>query len=373
MRVVVIVDSLKIGGAQKLVATMVSCAPKEQLELTIVSLAKLESTALFDQIRTEGVRIFSFPANSLVDPIRFHRLIVFLRNEKFDLIHTHLTYANIIGCLSGHYTNIPVVVTIHSTSRDNRRLLAFLIAQLEVLAFRYFARRIIAVGYTVAEAYKNRLGGRVVDVIPNGIPISKPLPDEIKMKLRQEFSKDISRPVIITVGRFVKVKGYDDLIEAFSLLKDRNPRPVLVMIGSGRLLNRIKKKISDLNLDESVNCLGERNDVSQLLACGDIYVNSSHREGLPLTILEAMMAGLPIVATAVGDSPRVVVEEIGLIVPPHEPDRLAQSIGHLLDAPAKIRTMGKAARSLAVQEYSVGVWMGKLSSLYRDALVQANG
>ena len=69
----------------------------------------------------------------------------------------------------------------------------------------------------------------------------------------------------------------------------------------------------------------------------------------------------------------MVVEEIGLIVPPHEPNRLAQAIEHLLDAPAKIRLMGKAARSLAIKEYSIDVWMGKLSSLYREVLVPANG
>ena len=148
---------------------------------------------------------------------------------------------------------------------------------------------------------------------------------------------------------------------------------MLVIIGSGRLLNQIKKKISEMKLSESVNCLGERSDVSQLLAVGDIYVNSSHREGLPLTVLEAMMAGLPIVATAVGDIPRVVIKEAGLIVPPHEPNLLAQAIDHLLDAPARIRTMGKAARSIAIKEYSIDVWVKRLSSLYREVLVPTNG
>ena len=373
MRIVIIIDSLKVGGAQKLVATLVSYAPKEQLELTVVSLAKEESSAILDQIQTCGVPVFSFPANSLVDPLRFRQLVVFLRKERFDLIHTHLAYANIIGCLAGYYAKIPVVSTIHSTNWDSRRALAFLTAQLELLAFRHYAQRIVAVGYTVAEAYKNHLGGRVVDVIPNGIPISEPVPDEIRMKLRQEISNDSSRPVIITVGRLVKVKGFEDLIEGFSLLEKRSPRPMLVIIGSGRLFNQIKKKVSDMKLTESVNCLGERSDVSHLLAAGDIYVNSSYREGLPLTILEAMMAGLPIVATAVGDIPRIVVDEIGLVVPPYEPSCLAQAIEKLLDAPANIRKMGMAARSIAIRDYSIDVWMQRLLSLYREVLEPGNG
>jgi glycosyltransferase involved in cell wall biosynthesis len=374
IRIVIIIDSLKVGGAQKLVATLVSSAPKEQLELTIVNLAEKNSSVILEQIRTAGVQVHSFPSSSLVDPIRLKQLVDFLRTEKFDLIHTHLTYANILGCLAGYYVDIPVVTTIHSTNKENRRPLDFLITQLEVMAFRQFARRIMAVGYTVADAYKNRLGDRIVDVIPNGIPISELLPDGIKMKLRQEILKDISRPVIITVGRFVQVKGFEDLIDAFSLLQKRIPRPMLIMIGSGRMLNQIKKKISDLNLVDSVNCLGERSDVSHILSIGDIYVNASHREGLPLTILEAMMSGLPIVATAVGDIPRVVKdEETGLIVPPHEPKRLALAMDQLLDAPAKIRTMGMAARLTAIREYSIDVWMKRLSALYREALEPTNG
>lgn len=374
MRIVIIIDSLKVGGAQKLVATLVSSAPREQLELTVVSLTEENSSTILEQIRTAGVHVYSFPSGSLMDPNRLKRLVDFLRMEKFDLIHTHLTYANILGCLAGSYVDTPVVTTIHSTNRDNRRPLDFLIAQLEVLTVRQFARRIMAVGYTVADAYRNRLGGRIVDVIPNGIPISEQLSDEIKMKLRQEISKDVSRPMLITVGRFVQVKGFEDLIDAFSLLQKRNPKPMLIMIGSGRMLNQIKKKISDMNLVDSVNCLGERSDISHLLSIGDIYVNSSHREGLPLTILEAMMSGLPIVATAVGDVPRVVInEETGLIVPPHEPKRLALAMDQLLDAPAKIRTMGMAARLIAIREYSIDVWMERLSSLYKEVLEPANG
>ena len=82
MRIVIIIDSLKVGGAQKLVATLVSYAPKEQLELTVVSLAKEESSAILDQIQICGVPVFSFPAGSLVDPLRFRRLCSFFAQRK---------------------------------------------------------------------------------------------------------------------------------------------------------------------------------------------------------------------------------------------------------------------------------------------------
>jgi glycosyltransferase involved in cell wall biosynthesis len=158
------------------------------------------------------------------------------------------------------------------------------------------------------------------------------------------------------------------MIDAFARVHRQDPRAFLVIAGAGNLFEKIKNKISELYLESAVNCLGARSDVAELLAASDIYASSSHWEGLPVAVLEAMMAGLPIVSTSVGDIPRVVTSDTGILVPPHEPVCLAEALSELVRAPEKAHAMGTAARRRAMQEYSLDTWIKRLTSLYEETL-----
>jgi glycosyltransferase involved in cell wall biosynthesis len=367
MRVAMIIDSLRIGGAQKLVTRFVAAVPRQEVESTVISLQGDPVDSNRDFIHSVGARVQFFPSRSLLDVGRLMRLIRFLRVEKFDLIHTHLSYANILGCLAGYFAGIPVIATLHSTSHDPRQKRR-LVTQLEDRILRSFARRIIAVGYTVADIYRPRLGSRAIDIVPNGVPAPVDLSPDARGHLRREIAGDERRVIIISVGRFVLAKGYEDMIDAFAIVHRQDPRAFLAIAGVGNLFEKIISKISELQLEGAVNCLGARADVPQLLAASDIYASSSHWEGLPVAVLEAMMAGLPIVATAVGDIPKVVTQEAGMIVPPHEPACLAEALSELVRAPEKAHEMGSAARMRAMREYSLDTWIKRLTSLYEETL-----
>lgn len=367
MRVALIIDSLRIGGAQKLVTGFVSAVSRQAVEPTVISLQGDPVDSNLDVIRSAGVDVEFFAARSLLDAGRLIRLIRFLRAEKFDLIHAHLSYANILGCLAGYFAGIPVITTLHSTSHDPKQKRR-LITRLEDVILRTIARRIIAVGHNVAAIYQPRLGSRTIDIIPNGVPPAIELSPSARRELRREIAGDETCVVIISVGRIVLAKGYEDLIEAFAIVHRQDPRTILVIAGTGSLFEKIKSKISEMHLEGAVNCLGARSDIPQLLAASDIYASSSHWEGLPVAVLEAMMAGLPIVATSVGEIPRVVTPQTGLLVPPHKPACLAEALRELVSAPDKTRAMGAAARTRAMQEYSLDTWIKKLTSLYEETL-----
>jgi glycosyltransferase involved in cell wall biosynthesis len=185
---------------------------------------------------------------------------------------------------------------------------------------------------------------------------------------RREIIRDPDSRVIISVGRFVQAKAYDDMIEAFMHVQRKHPEAVLVMAGSGILFSKIQRKVKELQLIDSVYLLGDRDDIPQLLSASDVFASSSNREGLPIAVLEAMMAGLPVVGTNVGDMERIVTKEIGRIVPPHHPELLAEALDVLLDAPDKMLVMGKMAHLQAIQEYSVEKWMARHVSLYEEIL-----
>lgn len=372
IRAAIIIDTLRVGGAQKLVCDFALAAAAHGIEPTIICLRDDKDPIITNPMQAAGVRIAGFPSHSLLNMRRLLQLVRFLRSEKFDVIQAHLTYANILGCLAGYFAGIPVVTTLHNTDFDVRQKPGPIV-RLEEIILRFFAHRIVAVGYGVADVFRARLKYSTVEVIPNGIPASYPITSEARQRLRREIAGLDERVLLIAVGRFVPAKGYDDMIESFALLHQRFPRTFLAIAGSGRLFDRVKSRISEMHLDDAICCLGMRSDIPQLLAASDIFVSSSHWEGLPVAVLEAMMAGLPIVATSVGDIPKVVTPEAGIIVPPRQPVCLAEALHDLVSAPEKARAMGDAARARAMQEHSLDTWMRRYVAVYEEVQVSAKG
>lgn len=369
MRVAIVVDSLRVGGAQKLVSAFAAHASSYGIIPVIISLREERAPAVMRAIEAAGVEVLTMSAPTLFDRARLNRLIDVFQHGKIDLVQTHLFYSNILGTYAAHKAGIPAIATLHSiTQRKDGK--DWIRQQIEDYCLRHYATRILAVGNMVAQVHEGKHGKRILDVIPNGIAQPQPITGTERERLRKEITGNGSKTIIVTVGRFARAKGYEDMIQAFSLLKQKDMDPVLLMVGSGSTFNTIKEQISNQKLSQSVILAGERNDVSQLLASSDVYASSSHREGLPLAVLEAMMAGLPVVATSVGDIPNVVTNETGVIVPPHQPEMLAAALEDLIRHPEKRRAMGKAAQERAVSKYSVNVWMEKHLALYCDVLAQ---
>jgi len=371
MRLAIMIDSLKVGGAQKLISAYASNAAAHGIVPVVIILRQDNAPFIMDSIRSSGIKLIPLPQASLFNVHRFRHLVKILEHERVELVQTHLTYSNILGGLAARLAGVPVIATLHSIAVP-KGWKPKLLKVLENFVLRNYATRILAVGQVVADANQGDYGPRKVDVIPNGIPKPKFPPIQERDRLRREITGDGLGSIVITVGRFTRAKGYEDMIEAFSLLRQRALGPTLVMVGSGTTVDTIRNQIQNLDLNQSIILTGEREDVPDLLALSDVYASSSHREGLPLAVLEAMMAGLPVVATSVGDIPNVVTEETGGVVPPHRPELLADAIEDLLQNPKKREAMGQAAYRRAMDEYSVDAWMKKHLALYREVL-SSNG
>ena len=371
MRVAIVIDSLKVGGAQKLVSAFASNAAAHGLVPVIIILREDNAPFLMNSVRDSGIKLIRLPQAPLFSIGRFRQLVRLLKEEQVDIVQTHLTYANILGTLAAHAAGVPVIATLHTIAVP-RGWKAKLLHVIENNVLKKYATRILAVGRVVSVANQRSFGKRKLDVIQNGIPKPAFPPLQERDRLRREITGDGSGSIVITVGRFTRAKGYEDMVEAFRLLQQRASRPKLVMVGSGATVDIIKNQIDTLDLNQSIILTGERDDIPSLLALSDVYASSSHREGLPLAVLEAMMAGLPVVATSVGDIPTVVTEETGVVVPPHHPELLADALEDLLQNPKKREAMGQAAYRRAMDEYSVEAWMKKHLDLYREVLA-SNG
>jgi len=369
MRIAHLVDNLAIGGAQKLILTFAkglerrSSIGLEEHSLTVISLGFNYGSSLPDQFNELGANVRSFITKRIFSPQQILQLYNLFRFERFDVVQTHLSRANILGSIVGRITKIPIICTLHSTQVEpryqnpNRD-------HLETFVFRYLAHKVIAVGYSVAEIHQKRMAPKVLDLILNPVDFVPEIPATDVNIIRKEIMRNAGRPMLIAVGRLSPPKGYRDLISAFAIAQKEVPDAYLVIVGGGSLYEDLQTQISELGLSKHAILLGSRGDVPRLLNAADIFVSSSHWEGLPLAILEAMSAGLPIIATEVGDIPHILKPEFGIVVPPFQPQSIANAMISLLSNQEKLQSCGQKARDYVMQAHDPDAWVNKMLDFY---------
>jgi len=370
MKIIQIIDNFFPGGAQSMqVVFAQSIREYPDIELTIVSLRENDQyTNIPNKIEATGARVVYFSAKKLYDPVRFVRLINFLRHEKFDIVHTHLPSSNVLGTIAGRLAGIPVISAIRNSHDDTWGHLSVFLQKLETFTLCYLSHQVMAVGHATAAAQQHRLGNKQITPVPNALRVTPPLLSDKRNQIRTELVGDATQPLLISTGRLVPQKGYGDLLTAFAEVHKRHPEAVLVIAGEGPLHNELTDRITTLGLKGYINLLGFRNDVPLLLGASDIFVSSSHWEGLSVSILEAMAAGLPVVATNVSDTPQVVVEGTGHVVPPHEPTLLADALCSLLSNPSQRHSFGSAARSFIEKKHNPAAWADKILNMYKSVI-----
>lgn len=363
MPILYLVDGLRVGGAEKLIVTFAEELRHHPDKLTIVTLQRIVP-AMQTAVESTGARVIPLHSKKLVSPLRFQKLWQLVRRERFAVIHTHLTAANILGGFVGWLTGTPVVTTLHNTrlfSQDH-----FYHGRLENWVLTHLADRVIGVGWQVAETHRARLGLDHVIALPNAVALPSPLTAVARAQVRAALVDDPDAVILIAIGRLRPQKGFLDLLAAFAQVNQACPQTRLLIAGQGPQADELAAAITALGLEGRVHLLGLRHDIPDLLAASDIYVSAAHWEGLPVSMLEAMAAGRPCVVTAVGDVPQVIDETMGIVLPPHQPERLAQALKGLVESPERWSVLGQAARQEVAASYSADVWTEKQLALYRE-------
>jgi glycosyltransferase involved in cell wall biosynthesis len=163
-------------------------------------------------------------------------------------------------------------------------------------------------------------------------------------------------------------KGYSDMLIAFEKISRTNPGVSLLIVGDGNLRNTLQEQIRSLGIEGRALLLGPQDDIPSLLSASDMYISASHREGMSMSLLEAMAAGLPTVTTDVGDASMMFTDATGILVEPHSPDHLADAVNALLSDPARMKSMGRAAREHLMAQYGLETWTNKYMTLYSHIL-----
>jgi len=368
VRIAQMIDRVHVsGGAERLQRTFADAIDPREVSLTVITLRESLPESE-EELRERGVRIARFPATRFADPRRARALIEFVRAERFDLLHAHLVRSTVLAGLAGQITGTPVVATLHNTDRGTGVGPALRFAEHWIL--RQAVERVIAVGWETARAHRHRLGRRRIDVIPNAVCEPPVLSARERADTRRELGVPEDAPLLISVGRIVPQKAISDLVRAFAQLPPGSPAPHWRIVGRGRLETSLAREIQRLGLGARAQLIGLRSDVPRLLGASDLYLSSSHWEGLPVAMLEAMAAGLPVVATRVGDVPRVIDPSCGVLVPARDPGALANAIAALLADPARLRRLGAAARARAREHFGAEGWARRHLALYAEVARQ---
>jgi glycosyltransferase involved in cell wall biosynthesis len=209
-------------------------------------------------------------------------------------------------------------------------------------------------------------------VIYNGVDIERFRPDG---QMRQSIRHDANvgtQFVWLAVGRLDKQKDYPTLLRAFSRLCRVRDRTLLWIVGEGPLREELHHLMRDLNLQHRVRFWGVRSDIPSLMNASDAFVMSSSWEGLPLALIEAQACGLPAVVTDVGGNAEIVVkEETGFIVPPKNPDALAEAMLRLMALPVEMRQqMGRLARQRAQENFCLERIISQWEDIYNELIRQ---
>ncbi len=315
--------------------------------------------ALLDEVRAEGLRVVALPLARSLSPVAqwraFWALLALIRAERPDLVHAHMPISGFLARLAARVARVPrVAYTCHGFLFNQpgpwwRRALA--------LAIEWAGGRLTDITLTVsteeaADARRLWIDRRAI-AVGNGRDPARFHPDPTaRARIRSELGIPDERPVVIIVSRLVRHKGHPELLAAMEAV----PAAELWVVGD-RLPSDHGQEIEALfdrsPLGPRLRLLGYRRDVPALLAAADVFALPSHFEGLPMSVIEAMLTGLPVVATAIrGPREQVVEGETGHLVPPMTVGPLAAALRALCADPALRQRMGAAGRLRALTLYT---------------------
>jgi L-malate glycosyltransferase len=367
LRILVVIKVLGYGGAERLLVDTVANGDHRSFDYEVAYVLESEH-ALVPSVEAHGIPVHDLGARSNLDLRWMARLRRILNRGQFDVVHFHLPYTASLGRLV--VASLPsakrpaIVYTEHSLWNK----MAVVVKGLNRVSIG-LDQSLIVVSDAARDALPTDLRARS-EVIVHGIDLARSEDrlahrEEIRTRVRSAWGVADDETVAITVANLRSEKGYDVLLDAARVVRDRRLPIRFISVGRGPLDEVLRRRSDALGLGEQVRFLGERDDVLDLLVASDVFVLPSHQEGLPVALMEATSVGMPIVATAVGGVPQVVTDGVqGLIVPPGRPVDLADAVARVASDPDLARRLGQGAKE-ASSMFDVTTASRQIEEIYR--------
>ncbi len=383
VRILYVIDTLEVGGSERSLLQIARRLNRDRYELVVCSLYR--GTALRREFEAAGIRVIALELSGKYQFLKaFLKLRRVVRSERPDLIHTTLFRADQLGRAVGRWLGIPVVSSFVNLSYDpsrsegnphvDGRKLAGL-RMLDAFSARWVTRfHSVSAAVRDANCRDLKVDPQRVTVVPRGREI-----DDFSMTSTQQIAAlrlslgigDVF-PCIVNVGRLVDQKAQRCLVQAMAAVVAEYPQAKLLIAGEGRLRGRLEMQIQQLGLQKNVALLGYRNDIPQLLQIADCFVFPSIYEGLPGSVVEAMLSECAIVATDIPVLREVLASgQTGLLVPAKNAPALAGAIVRLAKDRELANRLADNARSVACQRFDIRQVVEQTEQMYRQVLQES--
>jgi len=331
-----------------------------------------KTNAFISAARAAGLEVDVVDERRALDPAVLGQMAEYLRRRSPDIVETHDFKSHFLMWLLRRRRDLPEfrwVAFHHGYTRMSWRVRAY--QQLDRLSLPNADRVITVCKPFVVDLVRRGVDGARISVIENAVEGREKIPAAEGLELRRALGLRQDSLVVLSVGRLSKEKGHPELLLAFrQLLRDGQAQPVqLLIVGDGGEANVLREAAADLK--GQVIFTGHQPDPWPFFSLADIFVLPSHTEGSPLVLFEAMNAGLPILASAVGGIPEVVQDHhSALLIRPRSAQRIAAGLQRLISDPSRRHALGAQAR-LAAAHHGPDRYVGHLLEIYRGLLPEA--
>jgi glycosyltransferase involved in cell wall biosynthesis len=393
LKVLHVVSSGGLFGAEKVLLSIAGGMKEGNVENIVGAIENRHNPHLevIEAAKSLGLKTVTFKSKSRFDTSAAAQIKRFAAQNRINVIHTHNYKADIFGFLASRNIDAKWIATNHVWHGTDAKLRIY--EKIDAFLLR-FADRVVAVSDEIRDdLVRKGVPLRKVGVIYNGIdgeragninvdhrlqstdqsrikPDHMPRTTKKTENLRKSLGIDENDIVITNVGRLSPEKGHEALLGAMEKIFSNGTSAKLVIVGDGKLRSSLQSTVRGRGLEDKIRFMGIRDDVNEILKNSDIYVNSSSIEGLPLTVLEAMSAGLPVVATRVGAIPHVIEHNVnGLLVDSGDKEGMTKAIDSLVNNKDLRRRLGDAARRIVKERFSVD----RMAHEYREVYERLGG
>jgi glycosyltransferase involved in cell wall biosynthesis len=372
-------DAIFLGGAEEYLKVLVTEINPEKYSPRVALPLRPATQPLAEFFRSRGIPVDFVESHGKAALVNFMSPWRYFREHKPDLVHFNLN--NSFGCffpvLAAAACRIPIrLATEHLTfGLASGRRAGILTKKLVKKILTIYLHSTI----TVSQANKQllmrdyQISSYRIKLIRNGIDLEKFSCSQTgRQRIRREFGITEDQLLVGTVARFSFQKGHEFTIAAIPAILQSCPQSRFLLVGDGPEREKIQQRIQEMNLSPYVTITGERQDIPDLLSALDLFLLTSIFEGLPLSILEAMAAGVPVVATSVNGTPEAVAEGLtGILIPPQDSPAVAQAVISLLTDPEKRKTMSQLSRQRVRKHFDQTFMLRQVEDLYDNIIALA--
>ena len=379
LKISVLATVTDFGGAEKVVLSLIKNITCELFELVPIIFTKpsLINNIFSKELDKTSKRYHTIFVNSykikylnpLVNIIETYKL---LKKDNLNLIHTHGYRADVIGISLAKLMGLPVVSTCHGFISNDINLALY--NKLDRFVLR-FAHKIIAVSIGIKnDLIRSGINESHLLMIQNAVEVNSNLELFIQNRRnkRQEYNLTEKEFVIGYIGRLSEEKGVKYLIEATSMLNDLNRFIRVLIIGEGPQKKELEDLVKKVNMEDKIFFVGFQSDIENWLPAIDVFVLPSLTEGTPMSLLEAMANGIPVVASAVGGVPQVVDSgKNGILVAPGKPEEIVDAVNRLYQDETLRKTVHEEGKKTIELKFNASKWIKQIEAEYLKIIQKA--